>query len=104
MEPGTVSQLAGVMAFAGSLLLIRMKKVNLPRLVGNPALRGDAWEAEAAKIIAIKTGTPSLGWYAVGLTRGIQSVSAWCPYPGPRHTKCPLLSESIRQEAFKWET
>jgi hypothetical protein len=64
------------MTLAGSLLLIYLKRINLARAVGNPAFKGEALEAEVAKIISIKTGTPALGLFAIGLILEIAPVLA----------------------------
>ena len=96
MVPGTISQLAGVMTLAGSLLLIYLKRINLARAVGDLALKGVLLEAEVAKIISIKTGTPALGLIAIGLILEIHSVIVFYRDPGPWHATCRLQSESIR--------
>ncbi len=94
MQPGTISQLAGVTTLTVSLLLIYLKRINLARAVGNPVLKGQALESKAAKIMSIKTSTSVLGLCAIGLILEMHSVMV-C-YPGPWHSSSQLQSESIR--------
>src|SRR2546426_2680779 len=67
------------MTLGGSLLLIYLKRINLARAVGNPALKGEALEAEVAKVISIKTGTPALGLFAIGLILEIAPMLVAAP-------------------------
>ena len=90
MVPGTISQLAGVMTLAGSLLLIYLKRIRLARAVCDPALKGVALEAEVAKIMSIKRARPDLDLFAIGLILKIHSVIVFYRDPGPWHTTCWL--------------
>jgi hypothetical protein len=67
LDPIVMSQLAGVMTIAGSLLLIYLKRIDLARAATGRASKGESLGAQVASVFSIKAGTPALGLFAIGL-------------------------------------
>jgi len=63
-----ISQIAGILMLAGSLFLLYKKKIDLTKAIkGNPELKGDALHVEIGKMFSVKTNSPALGLFGLGV-------------------------------------